>query len=40
MTNTPASPDPSGEPAAQSNSKTLGQGSKLLVDIGPAAVCS
>jgi len=38
MTNTPASPDPSGEPAAQSNSKTLGQGSKLLVDIGPAAV--
>lgn len=38
MTNTPASPDPSGEPAARSNGQTLGQGSKLLVDIGPAAV--
>ncbi|MCC5995807.1 MAG: septation protein IspZ [Oceanicaulis sp.] len=39
MTNTPASPVPSGsESTSQSNGKTIGQGSKLLVDIGPAAV--
>jgi intracellular septation protein len=39
MTQTPAGAEPSGGPTApQSNGKTLGQGSKLLVDIGPAAV--
>ncbi len=39
MTQTPAGGEISGgAKAPQSNGKTLGQGSKLLVDIGPAAV--